>query len=154
MVVVSQVNSVHNAIPDPVLEWPDSLNVDVQNLCRKVLRTVAHGRRQELVDELAGRMAQGKVKQPVAYLGHLVRLDASQSGTGGLVLELAHDVRATRQAQKVNRQRLAAANAPSSQTLAPRDLEVKSSRVDVLKYREKLSQLSKEFKGKARLFTK
>jgi len=124
--------------------WPDGLLPDARNTCRRILDGLSPQRQQELLDELAGRMAQGRVKAPVAYLGHLVRRD--RDAPGGLVLEIAHDVRAARVARQAHEQRLAAARllpaAATSPTAEP---------VDVNAVREKLRQQRAEFAGKSGL---
>lgn len=71
------------------LAWPQNLNVGDIELAKRLLVPVPASRQQALVDELAGRLRSGAVRNPLGYLRQLIALDRESSWD--MVLEVARD---------------------------------------------------------------
>lgn len=92
------------------LHWPLGLNSEQRDACLAALESVNNERRQWLMDELAGRLAIGGIKNPPGYLRELARREVA----GGLVLELAQEVAAIRAARAAADARMARSSLPST----------------------------------------
>lgn len=90
------------------LHWPPGLNPHQRDACRAALESVSQDRQQWLIDELAGRLAIGGIKNPPGYLRELARREVA----GGLVLELAQEVAAIREARAAAAARMACGPLP------------------------------------------
>jgi hypothetical protein len=90
-------------LPGAGLHWPPGLSCAQQQVMSAGLSGVEQVRRQELLDELAGRMgSRTQVRDPCAVLRKLVLL----AQAGSLVCELAFEIRASREARMTNQKRL------------------------------------------------
>lgn len=103
-----------------MISWAVGVDDAVKRQCAELLvkAGVDAERGQQLVDELAGRMAARPVANPVGYLRTLIKQDRSAEG---LTLELAAGVAAARRARDADRKRqaLAATMSPSPASPAP-----------------------------------
>lgn len=86
------------------IAWPVGLADDQKQACGKILLPVEESRRQQLVDELAGRLQQSHgqpVTNPAGWLRNLVSRDLA----GDVTLELAGGVAAARSARMAAKRR-------------------------------------------------
>ena len=121
---------------DPGLHWPPGLSQSQEKAMGAALGGVDTGRRQELLDEVAGRMVS---PTPVGNPPGLLRMLVNLAQAGTLTCELADGVRAVREARQAHQMRsdrlsaagggsgcqggklaLKAATAPSAAALAER----------------------------------
>jgi len=94
----------------PSIIWPTWLEMELQLVCAQLLDRVDQGRRQVLVDEMAGAASMRPIKSPPSWLRRIIMLD--KEGEGGLILEHASSIAAARKAHDANEARLAAINTP------------------------------------------
>lgn len=91
--------------PEPescALHLPDKLDKSWHDAVRQTLQAAPAGRRQVLLDELAGQLTVKEIKNPAGYLHALIRKDAE----GTLVLAMADSVSRTRQQRQRHEERL------------------------------------------------
>ena len=84
------------------LHLPDKLDKSWHDAVRQTLQAAPAGRRQVLLDELAGQLTVKEIKNPAGYLHALIRKDAE----GTLVLAMADSVSRTRQQRQRHEERL------------------------------------------------
>lgn len=77
------------------IHWPAGLELEKVAACAAALASISVERAQELVDEMAGAMAQRAIRNPPGWLRSMVSRDVNR----GVVLELAADVARVRQAR-------------------------------------------------------
>ncbi len=103
-----------------LLIWPDGFSAEDRKSAsllfdRQLIPGAGHksNRQQMLLDELAGNLAQGKVKRPLAYLRNLI--DREAETVGGIVLEVAASVSAARRnAEQALRDRVRTVQLPET----------------------------------------
>ena len=91
--------------PEPescALHLPDKLDKSWHDAVRQTLQAAPAGRRQVLLDELAGQLTVKEIKNPAGYLHALIRKDAE----GTLVLAMADSVSRTRRQRQRHEERL------------------------------------------------
>lgn len=100
-VVVAEKKETGCGEKSPII-WPTWLAVEVQLVCTQLLDRVDQGRRQQLVDELAGAASMQSILSPPAWLRRIIVLDQA----GSLILEHSASMAAARQARVANEARL------------------------------------------------
>lgn len=85
-------------VVDSNLFWPEALSDWQRGQCQKILTQLVKTDQQNLLDELAGHLLGGSVKNPISYLGKLVR--EHKATPGGLVFEKLDDTRQRRAVQQ------------------------------------------------------
>lgn len=111
VVVPDQRGQLPSPSPEPLI-FPSGLDASDEALLGAALSLALPNRRQALLDELAGRLANTAlpaVSNPVGYLRRLVRDD--RQANGSLTLDYAHKVLAARLAKRAADERLSAARA-------------------------------------------
>jgi hypothetical protein len=88
--------------------WPSWIALEMQGACVQTLDQVDIGRRQQLVDELAGAARMKPIVSPPAWLRRLIQLDRA----GGLILEHADAAVAARRAHAAAAERLLSIGLP------------------------------------------
>lgn len=111
VVVPDQRGQLPSPSPEPLI-FPSGLDASDAALLGAALSPALPNRRQALLDELAGRLANTAlpaVSNPVGYLRRLVRDDVQANGS--LTLDYAHKVLVARLAKRAADERLSAARA-------------------------------------------
>lgn len=100
------------------IQWPVGLGEEQRQACWKAVEAANTGRHQDLIDELAGAMANRPIASPAGWLRGLMKRELA----GGVLLELAPGIAQARAARMAAAARSASAmGAPGSSPPPQRD---------------------------------